>query len=125
VADRTDRNNSGGEVWEKQTIQKGEEMNGKKEGTLTPEQLIEIRKIFKKTFGPSIDYQKCVRLPEDDTGGWAPNSILVVYKEYGVPDRYYYPQLAGKWGKMEEKISELLNRVVYFEEINGAVSALY
>lgn len=33
-------------------------MNGKKEGALTQEQLIEIRKIFKKTFGPGTDIRK-------------------------------------------------------------------
>jgi len=100
-------------------------VNGKKEGVLTKEQLLEIRKIFKKTFEPGLDYEKSVRLPEDDTGGWAPQSILVVYKEYGIPDRYYFPQSYKKWDAAEVEISALLGREVYFEDINGAVSALY
>jgi len=100
-------------------------MNGKKEGALTQEQFEEIRKIFRSTFGPGINYEKGVRLPEDDTGGWAPKSILVVYKEHGIPDRYYYPQVAEQWEAMEKKICTLLGRTVFFEEINGAVSALY
>ena len=100
-------------------------MNGKKEGILTQEQLLEIRKIFKKAFGPGVNYEKAIVLPEDDTGGWAPNSILVVYKEHGIPDSFYYPQFCKKWEAVENKISTLLGRVVYFEEINGAISALY
>lgn len=100
-------------------------MNGKKEGTITQEQLLEIRKIFRKTFGPGIKYEKAVKLPEDDTGRWAPNSILIVNKEYGIPDTFYYPQFCKKWEAVETKISNLLGRVVYFEEINGAVSALH
>jgi 3-mercaptopyruvate sulfurtransferase SseA len=93
---------------------------------MTQQQLVGLRDIFRRVFGRTgVDYDRAIVLPEDDTGGWAPTSLAVIYKEHGIPDRYYYPQLAKKWDQVDEEASTLLCKAVFVEEINGAVSALY
>jgi hypothetical protein len=84
--------------------------------------------IFKKCFKnytSASNVDKSVWLASEDPGQWAKNSILVVHKESGIPDKYYYPQSHSNWEKAESMLSSLIGREVFFEEINGAVSALY
>lgn len=86
------------------------------------------RKAFKEAFKGCTSaavIDNSVRLPVDDPGKWSPNSLLVVYKESGIPDKYYYPQFQSNWKRVEDKLSAFLGKNVFFEEINGAVSALY
>jgi len=92
---------------------------------VTAVQLLEIRAAFRRVFGSGVDYTRAVMLPENDTGGWAPTSLLVVHKENGIPDRYYYPQADKLWERVEKLVEGILSRSVFFEDVNGAVSALY
>lgn len=93
---------------------------------MTQNQLAGLRDIFRRVFGDrGVDYDRAIVLPENDTGGWAPTSLAVIYKEHGIPDRFYHPQVASKWDRVDEEASALMGKPVFVEEINGAVSALY
>ena len=88
----------------------------------------EARRIIAEAFKDWVDTERVaesVRLPTDDPGEWAPKSLLIVSKESGIPDRFYYPNAWTKWEKAEEGLSALLGKKVYFEDVNAAVSALY
>lgn len=88
----------------------------------------EARKVIKKAFKDWVDAERVtrsVRLPADDPGEWAPSSLLIVGKEEGIPDRFFYPNAFPVWEKVEKELSVLLGKDVYFEDVNAAISALY
>lgn len=64
---------------------------------------------------------ECIKTPQEDTGEWAPNSLAVIYLEYGhLPVSYWH-------GDMFERLNELSDKagVGYVECINAAVCAVY
>jgi len=86
------------------------------------------RRAFKRIFKSYVKAKavdESIFLPDEDPGEWAPRSVLVVHKEHGIPDRFVYPTADPLWTKVEEYLSGLLGKPVYFEDVNGAVSALY
>lgn len=70
----------------------------------------------------SGDIKKSVYIPENDPGEWAPKSLLIVNHENGLPDFYDFHH---DWEKIEEAIGYALGKSVFFEPINGAVTALW
>jgi hypothetical protein len=85
----------------------------------------EARKVFGEVFHGDVNWKHAVVAPKDDLGGWAPRSLLVIYKEYGIPDRYYFPASHKLWDEVEERLSKSLGKPVFFEDVNSAVAALY
>jgi hypothetical protein len=72
------------------------------------------------------DVKKSAYLPRNDRGGWAPKSLLVVNHENGAPSPMDYDfNYHGMYVTIATKLSEELGFAVFFEPINGAVSALW
>lgn len=90
------------------------------------------RAIIAKEFVDFVgkDVVKVVRssvyLPENDPGQWSPRSLLIATHETGIPGPADYEHdLHEKWRRIEDELSAVLGKPVFFESINQAVSALY
>ena len=81
------------------------------------------RRAAMKQFGISAEEaEQAIVAPADDKGEWAPESLAVIYLEYG-----YTPQLDYYNGYCLDACIELSEEagVGYIEYINAAVAAVY
>lgn len=78
------------------------------------------------------DEQKKARVEKDtytgesDPGGWAPNALVTVHHESGVPGPLSEsPGIAELWLKVDARASEILGQDIFGEPVNSAVTAFY
>ena len=101
--------------------------------TTRTETVAAYRKAAAKLFGASEVEQKCyIRHPDDDTGGWAPNALVVIYLEPDgrqEGDNFEIPTALDYWNPQGFENCARLSAEVgdgsYIEHINAAVAAVY
>jgi len=60
-----------------------------------------------------------------DPGGWSTEALLTVHLERGLPDVFNYPRSHLAWERVENQLSEIYGKELFFESINSAVTALW
>lgn len=91
------------------------------------------RKAAGKLFGANKTEQCCYIVhPDDDTGGWAPNALAVIYLECDgrqPGDEYVIPTALDYWEPHGYdnciRLSQEVGDGSYIEHINAAVAAVY